>query len=70
MPRLDGTNIPFGLVLEGMDIVQAIARVPTFKPDARSRQLNVFAQVICGMQSNLRPGVLYWREIKAKYTLF
>ena len=46
MPRLDGLNLVFGRVLRGMDVVAAAARVPSFQPDARSRQLNRFAAFI------------------------
>lgn len=44
VPRLDESNIVFGRVLEGLDTVGAIAKVPTFKPSQQSKQMNVFAQ--------------------------
>ncbi|XP_057550953.1 peptidyl-prolyl cis-trans isomerase CYP28, chloroplastic [Amaranthus tricolor] len=42
-PQLDGRNIVFGTVLEGMDVVRAIAAAPTYKPAERIRQLNDLA---------------------------
>uniref|UniRef100_A0A803N6U3 Peptidyl-prolyl cis-trans isomerase n=2 Tax=Chenopodium quinoa TaxID=63459 RepID=A0A803N6U3_CHEQI len=42
-PELDGRNIVFGSVLEGMDIVRAISSAPTYKPAERIRQLNDLA---------------------------
>jgi len=46
VPRLDGANVVFGRVLEGMGVVGTIAKVPTFKPSQRSEQLNMFASSI------------------------
>ncbi|GMH04600.1 hypothetical protein Nepgr_006440 [Nepenthes gracilis] len=45
-PDLDGRNIVFGAVLEGLDVVTAIASVPTFKPAERIRQLNDLAEFL------------------------
>ncbi len=45
VPRLDGQNVVFGRVLDGINTVIDVTAVPTFRPDARSRQLNQFAQV-------------------------
>ena len=45
VPRLDGENIAFGRVLEGINTVIDISAVPSFQPDARSQQLNAFAKV-------------------------
>jgi peptidyl-prolyl cis-trans isomerase B (cyclophilin B) len=43
VPRLNGLNVVFGKVLEGMGTVAAVAAVPSFQPDIRSQQLNRFA---------------------------
>ncbi|OAY85555.1 Peptidyl-prolyl cis-trans isomerase CYP28, chloroplastic [Ananas comosus] len=45
-PQLDGENIVFGTVLEGLDVVTAIASIPTYKPAERIRLLNDFAEFI------------------------
>lgn len=45
-PRLDGVNLVFGRVLEGIDTVAAIARVPTFTPSDNARSLNILAQAL------------------------
>lgn len=45
-PQLDSGNIVFGTVLEGMDVVTAIASIPTYKPGERIQQYNDFAQFL------------------------
>ncbi|XP_073018275.1 LOW QUALITY PROTEIN: peptidyl-prolyl cis-trans isomerase CYP28, chloroplastic [Primulina eburnea] len=45
-PRLDRNNIVFGSVLEGLDVVTAVASIPTYKPSERIRQYNEFAEFI------------------------
>ncbi|KAL9263928.1 Peptidyl-prolyl cis-trans isomerase CYP28, chloroplastic-like protein [Drosera capensis] len=45
-PEFDGKNIVFGTVLEGLDVIRAIAAVPTFEPGERIRQFNELAELI------------------------
>ncbi|KAI4380604.1 hypothetical protein MLD38_006777 [Melastoma candidum] len=45
-PQLDSQNIVFGTVLEGLDIVTAIATIPTYQPQERIRQLNNLAEFL------------------------
>ncbi|XP_043701653.1 peptidyl-prolyl cis-trans isomerase CYP28, chloroplastic [Telopea speciosissima] len=45
-PQLDNRNIVFGAVLEGLDVVTAIASIPTYKPGERIRQFNDFAELL------------------------
>ncbi|CBI25600.3 unnamed protein product, partial [Vitis vinifera] len=45
-PQLDNRNIVFGSVLEGLDVVTAIASIPTYKPAERIRQLNDLAEFL------------------------
>ncbi|XP_042510075.1 peptidyl-prolyl cis-trans isomerase CYP28, chloroplastic [Macadamia integrifolia] len=45
-PQLDNGNIVFGTVLEGLDVVTAIASIPTYKPAERIRQFNDFAELL------------------------
>lgn len=42
-PQLDNKNIVFGTVVEGLDVVTAIASIPTYKPAEKIRQLNDLA---------------------------
>ncbi|GAB2300261.1 cytochrome P450 monooxygenase 28 [Dionaea muscipula] len=65
-PQLDGKNIVFGAVLEGLDVVTAIAAVPTFKPAERIRQLNDFAEFIGDERAQM--GRTMWnRPLKTVY---
>ncbi|KAE9604534.1 putative peptidylprolyl isomerase [Lupinus albus] len=43
-PQLDNKNIVFGTVLEGLDVITAIASIPTYKPSERIRQFNDLAE--------------------------
>lgn len=45
-PSLDGLNIVFGRVLEGLDVVAAVARVPTYTPLPSARTYNAIASAI------------------------
>lgn len=42
-PQLDNKNIVFGTVLQGLDVVAAIASVPTYKPSERIQKYNDLA---------------------------
>ncbi|OAE29073.1 hypothetical protein AXG93_1626s1000 [Marchantia polymorpha subsp. ruderalis] len=44
--QLDNGNIVFGTVLEGLDVVAAVAKVPTYKPSEKIRQFNDFAEFL------------------------
>ncbi|KAI4335609.1 hypothetical protein L6164_014242 [Bauhinia variegata] len=43
-PQLDNKNIVFGTVLEGLDVMTAIASIPTYQPSERIRQFNDLAE--------------------------
>ncbi|RZB65455.1 Peptidyl-prolyl cis-trans isomerase CYP28, chloroplastic isoform A [Glycine soja] len=43
-PQLDNKNIVFGTVLEGLDVITAIASIPTYQPSERIRQFNDLAR--------------------------
>ncbi|KAF4352248.1 hypothetical protein F8388_003645 [Cannabis sativa] len=43
-PELDNKNIVFGSVLEGLDVVTAIAAIPTYRPAERIKQFNDLAE--------------------------
>ncbi|XP_047940259.1 peptidyl-prolyl cis-trans isomerase CYP28, chloroplastic [Salvia hispanica] len=45
-PQLDSNNIVFGSVLEGLDVVRAIASIPTYIPGERIRQYNDLAEFL------------------------
>uniref|UniRef100_A0A061S1R7 Peptidyl-prolyl cis-trans isomerase B (Cyclophilin B) n=1 Tax=Tetraselmis sp. GSL018 TaxID=582737 RepID=A0A061S1R7_9CHLO len=45
-PALDGGNVVFGRVLEGLGTVARVADVPTFSPQSRMRLLNSLAAAI------------------------
>lgn len=46
VPVLDGENVVFGRVLEGLDTIGAISTVPTFSPGAKARQMNAVASFL------------------------
>ncbi|KAL9445596.1 hypothetical protein AB3S75_018569 [Citrus x aurantiifolia] len=45
-PQLDNKNIVFGTVLQGLDVVAAIASIPTYKPSERIQKYNELAAFI------------------------
>jgi peptidyl-prolyl cis-trans isomerase B (cyclophilin B) len=46
VPSLDGRNIVFGKVVQGLETVAALSGVPTFSPNASARQMNQFAMFV------------------------
>ena len=64
MPRLDGVNVVFGRVLEGMATVAAITQVPRFAPSPTSVQYNAIAQAL-GDGRALTVRKKYGRPLKA-----
>uniref|UniRef100_A0A1J3JK35 Peptidyl-prolyl cis-trans isomerase n=1 Tax=Noccaea caerulescens TaxID=107243 RepID=A0A1J3JK35_NOCCA len=65
-PQLDGGNIVFGTVLEGLDVVTSIATVPTFKPSENIRQFNDFAEFL-GDERAQNARSLWNRPLKTVY---
>ncbi|XP_074274027.1 peptidyl-prolyl cis-trans isomerase CYP28, chloroplastic [Silene latifolia] len=65
-PQLDGRNIVFGVVLEGMDVVRQIASIPTYKPGERIKLFNDLAEFLGdGRAENARN--LWDRPLKSIY---
>jgi len=44
VPSLDGQNVVFGRVLKGLDVVNSVARTPTFAPSSNSVAWNQLAE--------------------------
>ncbi|TVU42406.1 hypothetical protein EJB05_08809, partial [Eragrostis curvula] len=65
-PELDGQNIVFGTVLEGMDVITGIAAIPTYKPAERIRLFNDFAQLI-GDERAQTARAMWNRPLKTVY---
>ncbi|XWS17036.1 hypothetical protein CRYUN_Cryun33cG0033100 [Craigia yunnanensis] len=65
-PQLDNNNIVFGTVLEGLDVVTAIASIPTYKPFERIRQLNDLAEFF-GDERAQKGRTLWNRPLKTVY---
>ncbi|KAJ1267978.1 hypothetical protein BS78_07G100800 [Paspalum vaginatum] len=65
-PELDGQNIVFGTVLEGMDVIASIATIPTYKPAERIRFFNDFAQWI-GDERAQTARTMWDRPLKTVY---
>ncbi|MCO5601166.1 hypothetical protein L7F22_055285 [Adiantum nelumboides] len=65
-PQLNGKNIVFGTVLEGLDVVLNSAAVPTYKPSEKIRQFNELASFLGDERaSNARS--IWNRPLKALY---
>lgn len=45
-PELDNNNLVFGTVVQGLDVVTAIASIPTYKPGEKVRQFNDLAEFL------------------------
>lgn len=43
VPRLDGQDVVFGRVEEGLDTLATVTEIPTFKPSDKLRAFNTFA---------------------------
>ncbi|CAO2201313.1 unnamed protein product [Urochloa humidicola] len=65
-PELDGQNIVFGTVLQGMDVITSIATIPTYKPAERIRLFNNFAQLI-GDERAQTARAMWDRPLKTVY---
>ncbi|EOY31319.1 Cyclophilin-like peptidyl-prolyl cis-trans isomerase family protein isoform 2 [Theobroma cacao] len=65
-PQLDNNNIVFGTVLEGLDVVTAIASIPTYKPSERIRLLNDLAEFF-GDERAQKGRTLWNRPLKTVY---
>ena len=46
VPDLDGGNIVFGRVIEGMDTISRISEVPVFSPSEKLQVLNSLAKAV------------------------
>jgi len=46
VPRLDGSNIVFGRVTRGLDVVSHVASTPTFQPSDTARAYNALANFV------------------------
>ncbi|XP_010542080.1 PREDICTED: peptidyl-prolyl cis-trans isomerase CYP28, chloroplastic [Tarenaya hassleriana] len=65
-PQLDGANIVFGTVLEGLDVVTSIASIPTYTPSERIRQFNDLAEFL-GDERAQNARSLWNRPLKTVY---
>ncbi|KAK9269367.1 hypothetical protein L1049_001138 [Liquidambar formosana] len=65
-PQLDNKNIVFGTVVEGLDVVAAIASIPTYVPSERIRQFNDLAEFFGDERAQNARGI--WnRPLKTVY---
>ncbi|CAN8275526.1 unnamed protein product [Cochlearia groenlandica] len=65
-PQLDGGNIVFGTVLQGLDVVTSIATIPTYKPSENIKQFNDFAEFL-GDERAQNARSLWNRPLKTVY---
>ncbi|XP_068648993.1 peptidyl-prolyl cis-trans isomerase CYP28, chloroplastic-like [Aristolochia californica] len=65
-PQLDSQNIVFGTVLEGLDVVTAIATITTYKPSEQIRQFNDLAEFL-GDERAQNARALWDRPLKTIY---
>uniref|UniRef100_A0A2N9FWQ4 PPIase cyclophilin-type domain-containing protein n=1 Tax=Fagus sylvatica TaxID=28930 RepID=A0A2N9FWQ4_FAGSY len=65
-PQLDNKNIIFGTVLEGLDVISAIASIPTYKPAERIRQFNDLAKFL-GDERAQNARAIWNRPLKTVY---
>eukprot|EP00884_Botryococcus_braunii_P009119 jgi/Botrbrau1/18208/Bobra.53_1s0067.1 len=63
-PSLDGNNVVFGRVLDGLETVAAITRLPIFKPAERIQVLNKVASLI-GDERAARVRAKYGRPLRS-----
>ncbi|XP_051132134.1 peptidyl-prolyl cis-trans isomerase CYP28, chloroplastic [Andrographis paniculata] len=65
-PQLDSRNIVFGSVLQGLDVVTAIASIPTYRPAQRIRDYNNLAQLL-GDERAKTARAIWNRPLKTLY---
>ncbi|XP_050374719.1 peptidyl-prolyl cis-trans isomerase CYP28, chloroplastic [Argentina anserina] len=65
-PQLDYKNIVFGSVIEGLDVVTAIAAIPTYRPSERIQQFNDFATFL-GDDRAMQARALWNKPLKTVY---
>ncbi|VVA25074.1 PREDICTED: peptidyl-prolyl cis-trans isomerase [Prunus dulcis] len=65
-PDLDYKNIVFGSVLEGLDVVTAIAAIPTYRPSEKIQQFNDFAEFL-GDERAMNARALWNKPLKTVY---
>ena len=63
-PQLDGQDLVFGQVLEGIDTVVAVSEVPVFNPSEKVKALNAFAGAV-GDERALRARQSWGRPLRA-----
>jgi peptidyl-prolyl cis-trans isomerase B (cyclophilin B) len=64
VPTLDGENVVFGRVVEGLGTVGSISAVPTFSPNEKARQMNAVASFL-GDERAAKARAKWGRPLKA-----